>query len=296
MSRLIDLPIAELIISERSRSGYRNVKSLARSISERGLLSPINVRSADGAMTLVCGGRRVEAAKSLNWTTIPALLAESEMDELHALLAEGDENTEREPFTPAEAIRHRQRIHEAEAGAAKERQDAGREKSHASRRGETGPLGSSKLEQPKTPSPETKTRNRTAKATGYSATTLDKAQEVTDAAEDQTQPGPVQLAAKQAAKNLEAPGAKVDREFRAYKEAVTKSNPDAAAAEFRKNLLKALGREQSIVSFDPQRVADITEQDDLYVIEQQINSYIDWWNKIKAARGSGLRAINGGKS
>jgi hypothetical protein len=41
-----------------------------------------------------------------------------------------------------------------------------------------------------------RTRDRTAKATGYGATTLDKAEHVLEVAEDETQPEPVRQIAQ----------------------------------------------------------------------------------------------------
>lgn len=148
---LTAVPLAKIATDGRTRQEYRNVASLARSISERGLLSPPYVRMTDDSekpYALVCGGRRIAAARTLGWTEMPVIVASDDTDELEALLAEGEENTEREPFTPAEAVRHRQRIREVEARRAKERIDAGRERSHEARR-----LGPSKLDEP-TPRPK----------------------------------------------------------------------------------------------------------------------------------------------
>lgn len=287
-------PVTDIVTGDRTRQEFRNVDSLARSIKERGLLSPLNLRmEADGTKVLVCGGRRLAAVKSLGWETVPVLIIEDDIDELEALYAEGDENTEREPFTPAEAVRHRQRIHDIEARAAKDRQDEGREKAHESRR-----VGCSNLEHP-TPKPqpqsETKTRHRTAKATGYSASTLDKAEEIVKAAESEATPEPVRKAAQQAAQNLAKPGAKVDREFKAFREEVAKSDPDVRAANYRKALTAALSRAGELTNYEPDRVIEVADESLLWTITQTCRELADWGERIQKKKSSPLRVVNGGQ-
>lgn len=173
-------PLYDITVGERSRQSLRNIDSLARSMDERGLLSPVYVRRTSDGYVLICGGRRLEAARRLGWEGLPVLVAEDDIDEKEALLAEGDENTEREPFTVAEAVEHRRRIREVESRSARERQ---REAGEQHGRG----IASSKLDEPIADEPkphESTTRHRTAKATGYGASTLDKADQIIEAAED----------------------------------------------------------------------------------------------------------------
>ena len=73
------MKLSAIQIGTRSRRAMTGIESLAASIEKVGLLHPPAVReAADG-------------------------------------LAEGDENVEREPFTPAEAVAHAARIREVEA-------------------------------------------------------------------------------------------------------------------------------------------------------------------------------------
>ncbi|MDO5535359.1 MAG: ParB/RepB/Spo0J family partition protein [Propionibacteriaceae bacterium] len=318
MTTLTSVRVDSIVTGERTRQEFRNVESLARSIADRGLLSPINVRlDESGQKILVCGGRRLRAVQSLGWERVPALVMDDDMDELEALLAEGEENTEREPFTPAEAVRHRQRIHAVEAKAAKKRQDEGREHAHESRR-----LGSSNLDEPspddsalaslgfvKDDAPlgikyrerdhkteaERTTRHRTAKATGFGATTLDKAQEVIEAAESTMTPEPVREVAREAAKALEKPGAKVDREYRAYREAVAKTNPDVRAANYRKALTQALTRAGDLASYEPDRVIEVADDSLIRTIRDTCEQIARWSDDIDKRRSGGLRVVNGGK-
>lgn len=285
-------PVSEIVVGDRTRQEFRNVDSLARSISERGLLSPINLRLAgDGTKHLVCGGRRLAAVKSLGWSTVDVLIIEDDLDELEALYAEGDENTEREPFTPAEAVRHRQRIKDVEARAAKVRQGE---------RTDLSPEHSTNLDEGSTPETrlkrhEQETRHRTAKATGYSATTLDKAQEVVEAAEAPDTPEPIRKVATQAATNLAQPGAKVDREYRAYREEVARTNPDVRAANYRKALTQALSRAGDLAAYDPERVVEVADDSLIRIIDDTCEQLAKWGASVKRQRSGGLRVVNGGQ-
>ena len=290
-------PVSEIVVGDRTRQEFRNVDSLARSISERGLLSPINLRLADdGTKHLVCGGRRLAAVKSLGWSTVDVLIIEDDLDELEALYAEGDENTEREPFTPAEAVRHRQRIREVEAAAAKVRQrEAIKERDERGRAATSTKLDEVD-EAPAAPKRhEQETRHRTAKATGYSATTLDKAQEVVEAAESPDTPEPIRKAATQAATNLAQPGAKVDREYRTYREEVARTNPDVRAANYRKALTQALARAGDLAAYDPERVVEVADDSLIRTIDDTCEQLAKWGASVKRQRSGGLRVVNGGQ-
>lgn len=92
------LPIDKIVVGERSRTEARAVESLSRSIREHSLIQPPVVRRDGDRFMLVCGMRRLAAMRSLGWTETPVTVAETINDELAALYAEGDENTEREPF------------------------------------------------------------------------------------------------------------------------------------------------------------------------------------------------------
>lgn len=290
-----NFPVSEIVVGERTRQEFRNVESLARSIEQRGLLSPINLRLApDGSKVLVCGGRRLAAVKSLGWETVNVLIIEDALDELEALLAEGEENTEREPFTPAEAVRHRQRIHAIEARAAKERQREGAHQGAAITNATSAP--SSKLDEGDRPRAiETTTRHRTAKATGFGATTLDKAQEVIEAAQSPDTPEPVRKVAIKAAEALEMPGAKVDREFKAYREEVARTNPDVRAANYRKALTLALSRAGDLASYEPERVIEVADESLIRTIRDTCEQIAQWSAAIDRKRSGGLRVVNGGK-
>lgn len=278
------VPIESIAIQDRSRNTLRNVDSLARSIRERGLLHPVVVREVEGNLVLVAGQRRIEAARSLGWTDIPVTVVTTLDDEMDALCAEGEENTEREPFTPAEAVEHRRRIRDVEAKAAKERQGT---------RNDLAP--SANFAEGAQPAHERESRHRAAKATGYSHTTLDKAEEIVAAANDETESEPVRAAATAAVVNLSNPGAKVDREFKAFQAERAMHNPALASAEYRKNLAKALGHATLLPQFKPEQVVDAADDDLTHLIDSTCKAIADWHAAIIKARGSGLRVVQGGQ-
>lgn len=90
------------------------VEILARSIAEVGLRQPINVRPILDGYEIRGGGHRHAAFVSLGRETIPAFVRTD--DDLHAELAEIDENYVRNELSPAEraiAIDRRKAIYEA---------------------------------------------------------------------------------------------------------------------------------------------------------------------------------------
>lgn len=86
----------ELItVKDRYRKDLGNLEPLKSSIEAVGLLHPIIVTSS---WRLVCGQRRMEAAKLLGWSEIPAHVVD--IDAL--IVAERDENETVKPFTVSE--------------------------------------------------------------------------------------------------------------------------------------------------------------------------------------------------
>jgi hypothetical protein len=121
--------IAEIKIGLRARKDSGNIQSLAKSIEAMGLIHPIAV-SPDGG--LIAGFRRIEAFKLLGRDEIPHRVIASLDDALKILQAERDENTERKPFNPSEALELAERLEPLEREAAKGRKEkAGFRKSAA---------------------------------------------------------------------------------------------------------------------------------------------------------------------
>lgn len=187
LPQVTTMPIKDIEVRDRSRVVLTNIDSLAESIRTKGLLHPPVIRKDGKVWVLVAGQRRLEAVRLLGEEYVTVTVAQTVTDEILALQAEGEENTEREPFTPEEAVRHRKRLEAAVAAQAKKRMvDAGR-KSAPGRPAET----SSNLEEVSPPEHQRTTRAITAKGTGYSASTLDKAEKVVEAVAEKPELKPV---------------------------------------------------------------------------------------------------------
>ncbi len=89
--------INDIVIGERSRRDMGDIVGLAANIAEIGLLQPIALRS-DGV--LIAGERRLRAAVSLGWTTIPVHVVDLE----EVIRGEFAENVHRKDFSPSELV------------------------------------------------------------------------------------------------------------------------------------------------------------------------------------------------
>lgn len=67
-------PVDQIIVGKRFRRDHGDIDGLAASMAEVGLLQPIVV-TPDGV--LLCGERRLLAAKRLGWTEIPVTIGRS---------------------------------------------------------------------------------------------------------------------------------------------------------------------------------------------------------------------------
>ena len=106
------IPISEIKVNPgRRKAAPADVRELADSIAEIGLLNPVTVSQS---RTLIAGRHRLEAAKLLGWTEIECVV--SDLEGLRAELAEIDENFVRSDLTPlefGELLLRRKEIYEA---------------------------------------------------------------------------------------------------------------------------------------------------------------------------------------
>lgn len=86
-------------MGDRHRHDLGDLTELIESIHDLGMLQPITV-SPDG--TLICGARRLAAAKQLGVRRINVWVRSGISSRLEKLLAESHDNTVRKPFSPAE--------------------------------------------------------------------------------------------------------------------------------------------------------------------------------------------------
>jgi ParB-like chromosome segregation protein Spo0J len=325
------ISLDRITIGDRARQEMRNIDSLAKSIKERGLLQPIVVRPDGGGYALVAGGRRIEAHRLLGRDTIDAHVAGSLADELEALLAEGEENTEREAFTPTEAVEHAERIRGIEEQRAAERRLAGQRaggpqaaKARLAADPEAPVLVAVEPEAKSTlggnfppsvvaaeaPKPSLKTRDQIAKATGMSGRTLEKARHVVEAARDLEAPEPVREAAREAQAVMDRTG-KVDPAFKKVKQAEADAlvapvrdylESSGAAEEIRRkqwqhNFQKELARSFGLIGmFTPEQVAAGADERQMEDLRQLAKSVADYVGRIEALRErpAGLSLIVGG--
>jgi ParB-like chromosome segregation protein Spo0J len=149
------------LVSVRVRRDLGDLDSLKASLTGRGLINPIGVKT-DG--TLVTGERRLTAARELGWAKIDARVYR-DISDLELLDIEVEENVCRKALTPGEAEKRytmrKALLTETEGG-----------------QGKRTDLTSAKFAEV--------TRKKAAKGTGHSYASLDKVTKVRETAEDET--------------------------------------------------------------------------------------------------------------
>lgn len=135
---VVPVGLDDLIVDHDSRRciDHDRLEAVEESIRQVGLLQPVLVRKMAGKghslWKLVAGAHRVEACRRLGWDSIPAIV--QQMDDLHAELAEIDENLVRSPLSALEesqAIARRKEIYEQLHPETKRGAKGGRKKAEA---------------------------------------------------------------------------------------------------------------------------------------------------------------------
>ncbi|GHU66133.1 chromosome partitioning protein ParB [Spirochaetia bacterium] len=103
----MQVPIEDIKVKKRIRKDLGDIASLADSLKHFGQINPIVITN-DNA--LIAGERRLEAAKSLGWRTINAVVAEFP-DKLSKLEYEVEENIQRRDFNNEEIAEATRRIY-----------------------------------------------------------------------------------------------------------------------------------------------------------------------------------------
>lgn len=112
-----ELPLSAIRVSEfNTRKDLdagtedADIRDLADSIHENGLLSPVTVRrSPDEFFDLIAGQRRLRACRILDWSTIPAIVHD-EMDDEDATVVSLVENVHRAEMNPIDKAQAYQAI------------------------------------------------------------------------------------------------------------------------------------------------------------------------------------------
>ena len=94
----MQVPIDDIIVKKRIRHDMGNIDALAESLQRMGQINPITITKNN---ILITGGRRLEAARSLGWRTINAIIVEVP-DEIAHLELEIEENIQRQSFSADE--------------------------------------------------------------------------------------------------------------------------------------------------------------------------------------------------
>lgn len=159
----MELDPSSIIVGDRARKRPdKNIEELCRSIKELGQLQPILIRR-DGH--LVCGARRLRACQILG-IPVKCHQVDSMEDAIQRFMAERDENTCREQFTPSELAKLGKAIEAVERPLAECRKTAGIPPSGKFPDGQTG-----------------NTRDKVGEALGVSGKTYEKIKAVVAAAE-----------------------------------------------------------------------------------------------------------------
>jgi N6-adenosine-specific RNA methylase IME4 len=150
----------QIQVGYRYRKDLGDLRSLANSIAEVGLLHPIVV-TPEGR--LIAGQRRLEACRSLGWTEIPVTV----VDLLQAARGEAHENFVRKDLLPSEIVALKRAIEPLERREARQRQ------------GERADLAAGN------PAPEKGEAHKIARYLGVGRTTIERAEAVVEAAEEE---------------------------------------------------------------------------------------------------------------
>jgi ParB family chromosome partitioning protein len=94
----MQVPIKDIIVRRRIRKEMGDIAALAESMKRLGQITPITISKKN---ILIAGGRRLEAARSLGWRTINAVIADLP-DRTSKLEYEIEENLQRQDFTSDE--------------------------------------------------------------------------------------------------------------------------------------------------------------------------------------------------
>lgn len=115
--------INKIIIGDRIRKDFGDIKELADDIKGNGLINPPVVNKD---FVLLAGERRIRACKSLGWNQIEVRMMDTK-DAEHELNIEISENDVRKGFTKSERVDYMKRLLRIEQAKAKERLvDAGK--------------------------------------------------------------------------------------------------------------------------------------------------------------------------
>ncbi|MGA3028242.1 MAG: MT-A70 family methyltransferase [Bryobacteraceae bacterium] len=154
--------IDQIQIGFRYRKELGDLRALADSIAEVGLLHPVVV-TPEGR--LIAGQRRLQACRQLGWADVPVTI----VDLYQAARGEAHENFVRKDLLPSEIVALKRAIEPLERRSARERQGARADLGHPASEAEDAG----------------EARDRIARYLGVGRTTIDRAEAVIEAAEEE---------------------------------------------------------------------------------------------------------------
>lgn len=171
--------VSEIRVGRRCRKEVGDIEALKESLSRLGMLQPIVLDSGTG---LVSGWRRLQAAKALGWSEVPAVTVSGIETAIQRLQAERDENCCREDMTAPEKANLVRALLPLEAEEAKraQREAGGDKKSEKAKR---GPIASAKVSEAFAATDERRAMTKAARAVGWGRTTAKRAIEVLEKVE-----------------------------------------------------------------------------------------------------------------
>src|SRR5437764_732820 len=152
--------IDQIDVGFRFRKDLGDLRSLADSIADVGLLHPVVV-TPEGR--LIAGQRRLEACRLLGWIEVPVTV----VDLYQAARGEAHENFVRKDLLPSEIVALKRAIEPLERRDARQRQGSRAELLHSAAEEESGDA-----------------RDKIARYLGVGRTTIDRAEAVVEAAEE----------------------------------------------------------------------------------------------------------------
>ncbi len=155
-------PIDGIDVGIRYRQDLGDLRTLAESIEAVGLLHPVVV-TPEGR--LIAGQRRLEACRLLGWSEVPVTV----VDLLQAARGEAHENFVRKDLLPSEIVALKRAIEPLERRAARQRQGARTDLCHSATVAEC----------------QVPVRDRLAHYLGVGRTTIERAEAVVEAAEEE---------------------------------------------------------------------------------------------------------------
>ncbi|GHU68094.1 hypothetical protein FACS1894184_09260 [Clostridia bacterium] len=153
--KFTQLSISSINVEDRVRKDYGDLTELMDSMREGGLVNPLDVMERGNNYLLLCGERRLRAAKALGWETIDAMVYDA-MDAAEAIKLEFRENKGRKDWDDSERVAWGLKIESIETA-----------KSHRRMQTITSFGSESRAVEPVPPPERGKTRDIAAKAVGY---------------------------------------------------------------------------------------------------------------------------------